>query len=71
MSMCSLSVIFNEILIHMYDPLFQNTEEEVRECLQTQEVALQQWWDQLPPYLRLEGSALPEFAPPSHIVTMK
>lgn len=71
MSMCQLSVIFNEILIHMYDPLFQNTAEEVDECLRTQELALQQWWDRLPLFLRLDPCALPGVAPPSHIVTMK
>lgn len=69
--MCQLSVIFNEILIHMYDPLFQNTEEEVNECLRTQELALQQWWDRLPHFLRLDPGSLPALAPPSHIVTLK
>lgn len=71
MNMCQLSVIFNQILVHMYDPLFQNTDEEVDECLRTQEAALQHWWDQLPPFLRLEPSDLPAVAPPSHVVTMK
>ena len=69
--MCQLSVIFNEILIHMYDPLFQNTDEEIMECLRSQEIALQQWWDQLPPFLRIDGGALPDMSPPSHIVTLK
>lgn len=71
MNMCQLSVIFNEILIHMYDPLLQNTEAEVQECLFTQEPALHQWWEQLPPFLKLDPGALPALAPPSHIVTMK
>jgi hypothetical protein len=69
--MCRLTVIFNEILIHMYDPLLQNTEFEVQACLRTQAVALQRWWDELPPYLKIEPAALPALAPPSHIVTMK
>ncbi|KFA72321.1 hypothetical protein S40288_02474 [Stachybotrys chartarum IBT 40288] len=69
-SMCRLTVIFNEILIHMYDPLLQNTEFEVQACLRTQAVALQRWWDELPPYLKIEPAALPALAPPSHIVTM-
>ncbi|RFU81837.1 hypothetical protein TARUN_372 [Trichoderma arundinaceum] len=69
LSMCRLSVIFNEILIHMYDPLMQNTESEVQECLIAQEPALQQWWDELAPYLKLDPMALPALAPPSHIVT--
>ncbi|KAH6608909.1 hypothetical protein Trco_002255 [Trichoderma cornu-damae] len=71
LSMCRLSVIFNEILIHMYDPLMQNTELEVQECLVSQEPALQQWWDELAPYLKLDPVALPALAPPSHIVTTK
>ncbi|QPC75298.1 hypothetical protein HYE68_006050 [Fusarium pseudograminearum] len=71
MSACRLSVIFNEILIHMYDPLLENTEAEMQECLQTQDPAMKLWWDQLPPYLKIELSAMPELAPPSHIVTMK
>ncbi|PHH92546.1 hypothetical protein CDD83_6944 [Cordyceps sp. RAO-2017] len=70
MSMCRLSVIFNEILIHMYDPLSQNTDDEVQECLRTQEPAFQEWWNQLPPHLRLDPAALPALAPPSHIVTL-
>ncbi|KAF4447419.1 hypothetical protein F53441_9030 [Fusarium austroafricanum] len=71
MSACRLSVIFNEILIHMYDPLLENTEAEMQECLQTQDPAMKLWWDQLPPHLKIELSAMPELAPPSHIVTMK
>lgn len=69
--MCRLSVIFNEILIHMYDPLLQNTDAEVQECLYTQEAALQQWWEQLPSFLKLDPGALPTLSPPSHIVTLK
>ncbi|KAF5571620.1 nitrogen assimilation transcription factor nit-4 [Fusarium phyllophilum] len=70
MSACRLSVIFNEILIHMYDPLLENTEAEMQECLQTQDPAMRLWWEHLPPHLKIELSAMPELAPPSHIVTM-
>lgn len=69
--MCRLSLIFNEILIHMYDPLMQNTDTEVQECLEAQEPALQRWWDELAPYLKIDAMALPALAPPSHIVTTK
>lgn len=55
----------------MYDPLLQNTEAEMLECLQYQDPALRQWWDQLPPHLKIDPLALPALAPPSHIVTMK
>lgn len=71
MSTCRLSTIFNEILIHMYDPLMQNTEAEIYDCLQSQEPAMQQWWDQLQPHLKIDPLDLPGLAPPSHIVTMK
>uniref|UniRef100_A0A0L0NAC4 Nitrogen assimilation transcription factor nit-4 n=1 Tax=Tolypocladium ophioglossoides (strain CBS 100239) TaxID=1163406 RepID=A0A0L0NAC4_TOLOC len=70
MSMCRLSVIFNEILIHMYDPLAQNTDAEVQECLRAQEPAFQEWWNLLPPHLKIDPVALPALAPPSHIVTL-
>lgn len=71
MSMCRLAVIFNEILIHMYDPLSQNTDTEIQECLNSQEPLLQQWWDQLPTHLKIDPVSLPALAPPSHIVTLK
>ncbi|OAQ62965.2 C6 transcription factor [Pochonia chlamydosporia 170] len=70
MSMCRLAVIFNEILIHMYDPLSQNTDTEIQECLNSQEPLLQQWWDQLPTHLKIDPVSLPALAPPSHIVTL-
>ncbi len=69
--MCQLSVIFNEILIHMYDPLSQNTELEMQECFVRQERALKQWWDDLPLPLKLEATNMPLLAPPSHIVLLK
>lgn len=68
---CELAMILNHILVHMYEPLSQNSPEEMEECLYTQEAALQQWWDSLPSFLRLEPNNLPVIAPPSHIVTMK
>ncbi|GAO13736.1 hypothetical protein UVI_02018330 [Ustilaginoidea virens] len=71
MSMCRLSLIFNEILVHMYDPLSQNTDTEIQECLESQEPLLRQWWHQLPVHLKIDAAALPALAPPSHIVTLK
>ncbi|KAG5933606.1 hypothetical protein E4U53_000936 [Claviceps sorghi] len=70
MSMCRLSVIFNEILIHMYDPLSQNTDAEIQACLDSQEPLLQQWWDRLESHLKIDSASLPALAPPSHIVTL-
>ncbi|TEA18495.1 Nitrogen assimilation transcription factor nit-4 [Colletotrichum sidae] len=70
MQMCRLSVIFNEILVHMYDPVRPNSQAEMQECLAKQEPALRQWWDELPPHLKMDSAALPALAPPSHIITL-
>ncbi|KAH8194776.1 hypothetical protein TruAng_011059 [Truncatella angustata] len=67
---CQLSVILNEILIHMYDPLQQNTPKEIIDCLRSQGTALLHCWDDLPPSLKIDVFALPPLAPPSHIVTL-
>lgn len=71
MQMCQLSVIFNQILIHMYDPLQQNTETEIQNCFAEEEQSLDTWWAELPSFLKMDSGALPELAPPSHIVTLK
>jgi hypothetical protein len=69
--MSQLSVIFNQILIHMYDPLQQHTETDIQACFVREDTALHQWWDDLPPFLKIDVNALPVLAPPSHIVTLK
>jgi hypothetical protein len=71
MQMCRLSVIFNQILIHMYDPADQNSEEEIQECILQEEVSLDHWWEDLQGFLKIDTSEMPEDAPPSHIVTLK
>ncbi|KAJ6080387.1 hypothetical protein N7467_010140 [Penicillium canescens] len=68
--MSQLSVIFNQILIHMYDPLQQRTETDIQACFVREDTALHQWWDDLPPFLKIDVNALPVLAPPSHIVTL-
>ena len=70
MQMCKLSVIFNQILLHMYDRQQQNTGTERQSCLEEQGAALRFWWDGLPDHLRIKAASLPHFAPPSHIVTL-
>lgn len=40
--MCSLSIILNQILIHIYDPTRPHTVAEVRACLQSEEQSLKQ-----------------------------
>ena len=68
--MCRLSAIFNEILTHIYDPVRTKTEQEVEDCLIREGFALRQWWQDLPVFLRIDVQALPEYCPPSHIVTL-
>lgn len=71
MYMCRLSIIFHQILIHVYDPVRQSTALEVRTCVASQGEALNHWWDTLPDYLRIEAPSQRLYAPPSHIVTLK
>ncbi|KAK5075715.1 hypothetical protein LTR70_008357 [Exophiala xenobiotica] len=68
--MCRLSAIFNEIMIHVYDPLRSKTDQEVEDCLIREGFAMRQWWQDLPCFLRIDAQALPEYCPPSHIVTL-
>ncbi|KAK5070615.1 hypothetical protein LTS08_004388 [Lithohypha guttulata] len=68
--MCRLSAIFNEILLHMYDPLNSKTEQEIDDCLIREGFAMRQWWQDLPSFLKIEAQDLPQYAPPSHIVTL-
>ncbi|PMD32550.1 fungal-specific transcription factor domain-containing protein [Hyaloscypha variabilis F] len=70
MRMCQLSEIFNQILIHIYDPMGQNSEEEINNCLASEGDALMRWWQDLPDCLRIDFKALPSQCPPSHIVTL-
>lgn len=69
--MCRLSVVLNQILLHIYDPKQERRDIEVRSCLYQQGTALQCWWEQLPDFLRIDATKLPSSAPPSHIVTLK
>jgi hypothetical protein len=71
MRMCQLSVILNEVLVHIYDPLRQNTDAEIKACLDHEGTALRLWWDELPDFLRIDAKLLPSHCPPSHIVTLK
>lgn len=68
--MCRLSAIFNEILVHIYDPLRSKTEQEVEDCIIREGFAMRQWWADLPNFLRIEAQSLPQYCPPSHIVTL-
>ncbi|KAJ5901726.1 hypothetical protein N7495_002254 [Penicillium taxi] len=70
MKMCGLAEILNQILIHIYDPMRQSTEEEFFECVQEESQNLSEWWNGVPNYLRLVADDLPPYCPPSHIVTL-
>ncbi|CAH0028174.1 unnamed protein product [Clonostachys rhizophaga] len=65
---CRLTVIFNEILIHMYDPTYHNSDTEMHSCLVKEEASLNSWWAELPSFLKMDISDLPRYAPPSHIL---
>lgn len=69
--MCQLSEIFNQILIHIYDPLQENSEDEIQTCLTVEGEALKLWWKNLPEFLRIDPREMPLQSPPSHIVTLK
>ncbi|KAJ5161856.1 hypothetical protein N7492_007248 [Penicillium capsulatum] len=70
MKMCGLAEILNQILVHIYDPMHQNTEAEFFDCVQEQSKNLSDWWDDLPEYLKLVATDLPPYCPPSHIMTL-
>ncbi|CAK7237940.1 hypothetical protein SBRCBS47491_010214 [Sporothrix bragantina] len=54
----------------MYDPLQHSTGAQVRHCVLEQEAALNQWWAELPVFLKIDVHGLPLLSPPSHIDTM-
>ncbi|KAK2762242.1 hypothetical protein FQN54_001252 [Arachnomyces sp. PD_36] len=70
MKMCGLAEILNQILIHMYDPMKQSTEAEFQTCVNEQGERLSVWWDELPGFLKLQIADLPQYSPPSHVVTL-
>jgi hypothetical protein len=70
MQICNLSVILNQILLDLYDPRQHSTGAQRRKCVTEQGAALSMWWSNLPSFLKIETTALPNFAPPSHIVTL-
>ena len=67
---CKLSIILDQIMHYMYNSQYNPTHEEREACVQKQENELNQWWNALPSFLRIDASAPPLLAPPSHIVTM-
>lgn len=70
MQMCRLSVIFHQILLHMYDREQDHVDTERQQCVEDQGHALSVWWQDLPEHLKIDPVSLPPCAPPSHIITM-
>ncbi|RFU29537.1 hypothetical protein B7463_g6803, partial [Scytalidium lignicola] len=70
MHMCPLSVILNQILVHLYNPFRPNTDADIEGCVEREGHALSAWWDDLPVFLRIDPKNLPYYCPPSHIVTL-
>lgn len=70
MKMCGLAEILNQILVHIYDPMRQISEAEFYQCIQEQAKNLSDWWEDLPPYLKLVAIDLPPYSPPSHMVIL-
>lgn len=71
MRMCSLSEILNEIIVHIYDPVRQSPEAQILDCVKEQSGNLENWFNELPHFLKLSMNDLPPYCPPSHIVTLK
>lgn len=70
MQMCKLSVIFHQILLHMYDREQDHMDTERQQCVEDQGTALNIWWEDLPEHLKIDPISLPAYAPPSHIITL-
>jgi hypothetical protein len=71
MRMCRLAEILNHILVYFYDPSTQQTRAKTAALLKSQHTALRLWWNELPDFLRIPVTTLPEYSPPIHIVTLK
>ena len=68
---CALSEILGMILMTMYNPARTSSLAEVADCATEGESRLTAWYSQLPGHLKMTLQPLPEFCPPSHIVTLK
>jgi len=67
---CRLAVIFDQILLYMYDPARDYPALDRQQCLEDQGSALSAWWNGLPQHLRIDPGSVPKYAPPCHIVTL-
>jgi hypothetical protein len=69
--MCGLAEILNQVLIHFYSPTCDLSSSSALTCALEQSSKMRAWWRDLPEHLKINVGALPQLAPPSHIVTLK
>ncbi|KAL6245474.1 hypothetical protein RBB50_007473 [Rhinocladiella similis] len=69
-NMCSLSEVLHRILLQLYDPLNEISEEATISYVLHESANMQTWWDRLPPFLKITTSDLPSYCPPSHVATL-
>jgi hypothetical protein len=71
MAMCRLAEILDQLLLHLYSPDYQRSAQPAP--IWTAELAskLRNWWEDLPPFLKISTMDLPALCPPSHIVVLK
>lgn len=69
--MCGLAEILNQVLIHFYSPTCDLSSSSALACALEQSSKMRAWWRDLPEHLKINVGALPQLAPPSHIVTLK
>lgn len=77
--LCKLSIILNDLMHGIYSPTAaahhgSNESDLSKPALDTpfMRIArdLREWWNALPPYLRIAPDRMPSLAPPSHIVSL-
>jgi hypothetical protein len=69
-NMCSLSQVLHRILLQLYDPLNEISEEATMIHVANETANLQDWWDRLPLFLKMSPPDLPSYCPPSHVATL-
>lgn len=69
--MCGLAEILNQVLIHFNSPTCDLSSSSALACALEQSSKMRAWWRDLPEHLKINVGALPQLAPPSHIVTLK
>ncbi|KAG9542697.1 hypothetical protein KCU86_g22470, partial [Aureobasidium melanogenum] len=68
--MCGLAEILNQVLIHFYSPTCDLSSSSALACALEQSSKMRAWWKDLPEHLKINVGALPQLAPPSHILPL-